>query len=358
MTNQVYANSMEVSCKAAAGKSVCAFPDVCMTPPQTPATPPGVPIPYPNTGVASDTSDGSTSVKISGQEVMLKNKSAFSKSTGDEAGCAPMKGVVTHKITGKVYFAAWSMDVRFEGESVVRTLDLMTHNHGSVPGNSPTWPYLDEMSASQAKTACGGEMDTVQDACKNCQTNSHADEDCPRIYANPTKNSGYKNDECVKAKRCMLVPYSRQNNKKGGCCPGQTAHHLVPKHHFTSDVSKGYCEDDAPCVCVEGHSWHRNGDKDTHFNKSDKTHADMHDIQDAAERAAIDDAITLGDDPEYAMNYEEARDQAVDAHEQCFMGANCSADCLKAQLNAYHRQKSVGVRDGTRLRTKRVGASG
>ena len=40
------------------------FPDVCFTPPQTPATPPGVPIPYPNTGMASDTTDGSSSVKI------------------------------------------------------------------------------------------------------------------------------------------------------------------------------------------------------------------------------------------------------------------------------------------------------
>ena len=82
MSNQVYANSMEVSCKQAAGKSICAFPDVCFTPPQTPATPPGVPIPYPNTGMASDTTDGSTTVKISGEEVMLKNKCYFKKSTG------------------------------------------------------------------------------------------------------------------------------------------------------------------------------------------------------------------------------------------------------------------------------------
>src|SRR5262245_49611390 len=95
MANQVYANNMEVSCKQAAGKSICAFPDVCMTPPENPATPPGVPVPYPNTGMASDTTDGSSSVKISGQEVMLKNKSYFKRSTGDEAGCAAKKGVVT-----------------------------------------------------------------------------------------------------------------------------------------------------------------------------------------------------------------------------------------------------------------------
>lgn len=234
-------------------------------------------------------------------------------------------------------------------------LDITTHNHASVPGNSPTWPYLDEMSAPQAEQACGDEMEAVEDACKNCETNDHAELDCPDVYANPTKNSGYKNQKCVKAKRCMLVPYSKQNNNQGGCCPGQTAHHLVPKHHFPKEVSSGYDQRDAPCVCAEGHTWHRNGDKDQHFNKCDKTHADMHDIQDAAERDAINN-VGSGD-PDYAMNYEEARDAAVDAHEQCFPKSDCSAKCLEAQLNAYHRQKSVGVRDGTRVRTKPVGAA-
>jgi RHS repeat-associated protein len=145
MSNQVYANMMEVSCKSGSGKTICAFPDVCFTPPQTPVTPPGVPIPYPNTGLASDTTDGSSTVKISGKEVMLKNKSCFKKSSGDEAGCAPKKGVLTSKNTGKVYFNAWSMDVKIEGENVVRHLDITTHNHASQPGNSPPMPHMDAM---------------------------------------------------------------------------------------------------------------------------------------------------------------------------------------------------------------------
>jgi hypothetical protein len=315
--------------------------------------------------MASDSTSGSTSVQISGKEVMLKNKSYFSKSTGDEAGSAPKKGVVTSKNMGKVYFNAWSMDVKIEGENVVRMMDITTHNHGSVPGNSPTWPYLDEMTAPQAEQACGDEMAEVKKRCKNCETNDHADVDCPPIYANSTKNAGYKNDPCVKAKRCMLVPYSRQNNKKGGCCPGQTAHHLVPKHHFPKSDYPGYDAGEAPCVCAEGHSWHRNAPGDQHFNKCDKTHADMHDIQDAAERDAIsslEKKIAKGKDvgsrdADYAMNYEEARDTAVDAHQECFPKSGCSEKCLEAQLNAYHRQKDVGVRDGSLVRTKRVGAS-
>jgi RHS repeat-associated protein len=148
MANKVFANGREIACKAASGKSIAAFPDVCFTPPLTPATPPGVPIPYPNTGMASDTSDGSKTVQISGKEVMLKNVSCFSKSSGDEAGSAPKKGVVTSVNRGKVYFNCWSMDVKFEGSNVDRHLDLTTHNHaGSMPGNTPPMAYTDGMAA-------------------------------------------------------------------------------------------------------------------------------------------------------------------------------------------------------------------
>ncbi|HQR42360.1 MAG TPA: DUF4150 domain-containing protein [Gemmatales bacterium] len=147
MSNQVYANGNEISCKSGAGKSICAFPDVCFTPPLTPATPPGVPIPYPNTGMTTDTSSGSKTVQISGKEVMLKNSSFFSTSTGDEAGSAPKKNVITSKIKGKCYFKAWSMDVKIEGKNVVRHLDMMTHNHASDPGATPPWPFMDSMAA-------------------------------------------------------------------------------------------------------------------------------------------------------------------------------------------------------------------
>jgi len=144
MANKVFANGRETACKATDGKSVCAFPDVCMTPPQTPATPAGVPVPYPNTGFAKDTTKGSKMVKISGKEVMLKNKSYFKKSTGDEAGSATKKGVVTGVNRGKVYFNSWSMNVKIEGKNVVRNLDLTTHNHVSQQlGQTPPWPYID-----------------------------------------------------------------------------------------------------------------------------------------------------------------------------------------------------------------------
>lgn len=58
-------------------------PDPCAC--ETPATPPGVPIPYPNIGMAKNSTKGSKKVKTSGRMSMVKG-STFVKSEGDEAG--------------------------------------------------------------------------------------------------------------------------------------------------------------------------------------------------------------------------------------------------------------------------------
>src|SRR6266853_972978 len=148
---EVYADGMTIACKAADGKTVAAMPDVCLSPPSPPAGP--IPIPYPNTGMASDTTDGSKTVQINGQEVMLKNKSYFKQSSGDEAATKSLgMGVVTHQIQGKVNFIAWSIDVKFEGENVPRHLDLTGHNEASDPPNTPPWPYVDGMSPPETAT--------------------------------------------------------------------------------------------------------------------------------------------------------------------------------------------------------------
>ena len=131
MGSNVFANGMEISSVASNGKSIAAMPDACYTPPQTPPTPTGVPVPYPNTGMASDLTDGSSTVTICGDPVCLKDKSSFKKTSGDEAGAAPLKGLVSMNNTGKLVFAAWSMDVKVEGENVVRNLDIGTHNNAA-----------------------------------------------------------------------------------------------------------------------------------------------------------------------------------------------------------------------------------
>lgn len=125
----VFANGLEISAKAQGCKVIAAFPDVCFTPPQTPATPPGVPLPYPNFGQDSDLTSGSGKVKIGGKEISLENSSNYSKCTGDEAGAAPKKGLVTSNKTGPVFAQKWSMDVKVESMGVARFSDIATTNH-------------------------------------------------------------------------------------------------------------------------------------------------------------------------------------------------------------------------------------
>lgn len=132
----VYANGDEIACKAGDGKVIAAFPDVCLTPPPPPAGP--IPVPYPNTSFSKDMKNGSKTVQINGKEVMLKDSSFYKSSPlGDEAATNGQgAGVMTHTITGKTYFVAWSMDVQFEGQNVDRHTDLTTSNHASPMANA------------------------------------------------------------------------------------------------------------------------------------------------------------------------------------------------------------------------------
>ncbi len=206
MGSNVFADGMEIASVASDGKSIAAMPDVCFTPPQAPPTPPGVPIPYPNTGMASDLTGGSTTVTIGGKPLCLKDKSSFKKTSGDEAGSAGTKGVVSMSNTGAVFFAAWSMTVKVEGENVVRNLDIGTHNHASQVGNSPPWPFVASMTT-------------------------------PTLAVDDPK--------------CKLTKY------KDGCDGGKTPHHCVPDHCF-HEKSGGAAypgavpHADGLCICVEG----------------------------------------------------------------------------------------------------------
>ncbi|QTT88452.1 PAAR-like domain-containing protein [Pseudomonas chlororaphis] len=335
MANQVFANNMEISCKAADGKSVACFPDVCFTPPQAPPTPTGVPIPYPNTGMAKDTTKGSRTVKITRKEVMLKNKSYFKTSYGDEAGCAPKKGVVTSKIKGKVYFTSWSMDVKFEGENVVRNLDMTTHNHASMPGNSPPWPYIDQMTPAQLKK-CEGDIQREQKACG---------------YDEETKKYTKTTDECCEdtacqeARKCMLLPHD--GDKKIGaspnCCEGQTAHHIVEKHVFIKNEKvlpqfNGYKHYRAPCVCAKG-------------TRYEEQHGGFHALQGKRELAAMALAKKNGTDTEFSWTYGQVKSAGIASHKKVFPASNCSGDCLNAQIDTYHQNSITALRNETPVRS-------
>jgi hypothetical protein len=325
----VFANGMEISSKSMSGKSLCQFPDTCWTPPQTPATPTGVPIPYPNTAMASDTSSGSTSVHIGGEEVMLKDTSFFKTSSGDEAGSAPNKGLITSTIQGKAYFIAWSMNVKFEGENVVRHLDMTTHNHGSktATGLAPTVHTATQAMADLELNSCKKDLKKIKDKCKGKKA------DCPGMLsesvtdqrshyesqgpgASRTAQAGVQAEAdadanaCTKAMRCFLRPYKAKAGA-AGCCPGQTPHHIPPQSMVNGKI-KGYSHDDALCVCLEGAS--------QHVGSHGEAHA--------------------------ALDYLAANSGVVDSKGQCTLKeynslcaeataaqCNCNKQCIEEQLN-------------------------
>jgi Domain of unknown function (DUF4150) len=125
MAVTVGVNSLSVV-HAASGGVTLAFPDVCKTP--TPAGP--VPIPYPNVALSSDSAQTSKQVTCDGNPICLQD-SSFAVSSGDEAGSAT--GVASGTIKGKAEFVLYSFDVKVEGKSVPRALDLMLHNTKNTP---------------------------------------------------------------------------------------------------------------------------------------------------------------------------------------------------------------------------------
>jgi len=122
----VFANGRGVVHETSGGMSTV-FPDVCNTP--TPAGP--VPIPYPNIGMASDTSKGPKKVKCDGSVPMVKG-AEYRMTTGDEAGSAG--GVVSGSIKGAAEFMLYSFDVKFEGKNVCRLGDPLFHNKKNIMG--------------------------------------------------------------------------------------------------------------------------------------------------------------------------------------------------------------------------------
>jgi hypothetical protein len=139
MGDTVFVNGRAVVHMTSAGQSI-AFPDICLCPPAPPAGP--IPTPFPNTVVAMDLAAGALTVLTEGNPTG-KQSSFFAKSTGNEPSIPTGGGVISHASIGMAYFQTASFDVMFEGEPVVRHLDLLTQNHlGPAPGNTPPFPWL------------------------------------------------------------------------------------------------------------------------------------------------------------------------------------------------------------------------
>jgi hypothetical protein len=170
----VYANNNEIACKAGGGKVIATFPDVCLSPPSPPAGP--IPVPYPDTSFSKDMKQGSKTVKIKGKEVMLKDKSYYNTSPlGDEPATKGLgAGVISHVITGKTYFVAWSMDVKIEGENVDRHIDMTTSNAASLaPTAAIPWANMSLMEIA--------DWEDREGICACCNRPKHANQTGPAV---------------------------------------------------------------------------------------------------------------------------------------------------------------------------------
>jgi hypothetical protein len=121
-----FVNMRGIAHKGSGGMSPV-FPDVC----KTPAAPSPVPIPYPNIGQSSDTSEGPTTVTTDGKMPMVKG-AKYAKSSGDEAGT--VGGVISGVNRSECEFMLYSFDVLFEGKNVCRLGDPLFHNKKNIMG--------------------------------------------------------------------------------------------------------------------------------------------------------------------------------------------------------------------------------
>ena len=125
MGQSVDANGRSILHKGHGMTHTCAVPDVCKTP--SPGGP--IPIPYVNIAMDSDITDGAESVQIEGNPAATVS-AKISTSSGDEAGSAG-GGIISSKIKGSVTWMMGSLDVKVEGNGVVRFLDTNFHNGNS-----------------------------------------------------------------------------------------------------------------------------------------------------------------------------------------------------------------------------------
>ncbi len=133
-------------------------------------------------------------------------------------------------------------------------------------------------------------------------------------------------NRCTRYRKCNLVPYRNKYGggkvepaDKGGCCPGQTGHHLVPDALTKNGACPGYNKRDAPTVCVEGKG-HDHG-----------SHKRVHD--------ANDKMLGIFANKAGEVSMQGAIDAAVASHTAAFPLSKCDPYCIKMQLEAYYMDK-------------------
>jgi hypothetical protein len=157
---------------------------------------------------------------------------------------------------------------------------------------------------------------------------------------------------CLRARRCSLVPYSSNSSTSpqkrseakpatdGGCCPGQTGHHLIPRSAIESRSDGLGCEkydtamhNAAPTVCVEGKNQHAGSHGRIHRRLGELQQNDKN--RNAQKGFLFSRRSIIGQDNSIEM--EDLINYGIRSLQETFPLSRCSEDCLRAQLRAFYQ---------------------
>jgi hypothetical protein len=131
-------------------------------------------------------------------------------------------------------------------------------------------------------------------------------------------------DPCMRARKCEFVAYKdneKPNVDKGmACCPGQTAHHVIPDAAAKAAGCKDYKYGTAPTICLEG--------QDNTYGSHGRAHAALGKSMQAYNGGP--------GKPPGPISYPDMREKALDSIKDST--EQCDRDCLRAQLDSYYQQ--------------------
>lgn len=154
---------------------------------------------------------------------------------------------------------------------------------------------------------------------------------------------------CLRARKCSLVPHTNKKHfdevgkgnvetaEKGGCCPGQTGHHLIPGSSVEPRADGKGCQNydhgSAPTVCVESANQHAGSHK--------RAHTSLARIMNEAKaegktKGWVFTEPLIKADNSIAM--EDMIEFAVESHQDAFPLSRCSEKCIRAQLQDFYNK--------------------
>lgn len=141
-------------------------------------------------------------------------------------------------------------------------------------------------------------------------------------------------NDCTRARKCNLVPHGNKSNSElkrgsqsknvepstnGGCCKGQTGHHLLPDALIKDAKCSKYKYAEAPTVCAEG-------------GVTNGSHGRVHDAMDNELIEKLKDGKIVND----KISLDDAIDAAATSHMKAFPLSLCRKDCIRSQLEDYY----------------------